>query len=291
MRRYREPVNSTNLTPERPRRARRLERPGATESLLATHFLSWKEEQESKGFIFDDKGDIYIEKRIRVFVQNRTVDGTVVCYRPESTEQGPMYGILRDDNVAEVYTLLEVHRSCCDFIRRAKRPNPENKSCEAPDDIMELRAKIIALKEDHRIEMTERSAKSDRNHTYSEDQNKQLEYLSKNSKKLEKLYSDLLYQVRQIQQIQRANASTTTSTECVVGVDTVLSALIFEHKNEVLSLKESILSAAYPNSLSIQVDEVCDSLAANVRTDIAGESYHLNVEALGSTMNLEAAVE
>jgi hypothetical protein len=244
-RRAKEPENTKSVTNSVPDKIRKSERFGKADSALESILRSWREEKESEGFVFDVERNIFMGKRVRRFADCRSIDGTVVCYRTESFTQSPFFGIVRDDQVPEVLSLKEVYRGHDDFLRKARRPKFNNAKID--DDTMEMQSKIVDFGEDSRIESTALASSDIVTNLLADDQAKLLDFITTKSKKLEKLYSDLIYQVRQIQINLRAsdgNASAPYVEMNTGHVDTLLSSLIQEHKNDVFSLKTSLFGNA-----------------------------------------------
>jgi hypothetical protein len=81
----------------------------------------WRQRLLEDGFVFENATDVYVGKRIRRFFFIGPSDGEVICFRPETIDCGPMYGVLHDDKDTEVLDLIDIQRGYNDLMRGASR--------------------------------------------------------------------------------------------------------------------------------------------------------------------------
>lgn len=104
----------------------------------------WKQHLLEDGFICENAIDLYVGKRIRRFFFVGQSDGEVICFRPESADCGPMYGVVHDDGDTEVLDLIDIQRGYYDLNRGATQEPfdyklyDENKSKAANVDLEEI---------------------------------------------------------------------------------------------------------------------------------------------------------
>jgi hypothetical protein len=104
----------------------------------------WKQHLLEDGFISESALDLYVGKRIRRFFYVGHSDGEVICFRPESADCGPMYGVVHDDGDTEVLDLIDIQRGYYDLNRGATQEPfdykmyDENKSKAANVDLEEI---------------------------------------------------------------------------------------------------------------------------------------------------------